>query len=112
MDSSGNKGHVETYFDSLYRAVKTRTNDPKGAFASTVEYDGLGRTVCTRVSTATTSPCASGARPIHQEPFNFRIRLWSVILPMRSLEGRTKDHEVGSVSTRCVSHGGAPHQSG
>jgi YD repeat-containing protein len=26
----GNKGHVETYFDKLYRVIQTRTNDPEG----------------------------------------------------------------------------------
>jgi YD repeat-containing protein len=41
--SSGNKGHVETYFDKLYRVTKTVTNDPEGAITVETEYDGNGR---------------------------------------------------------------------
>ena len=87
VDSSGNVGHVETYFDKMYRVVQTKTNDPEGQFAvdtvydslgraskvsnpyrtsgsasawTYTAYDGIGRTVCTSASTATTSPCDSG----------------------------------------------------
>src|SRR5207249_4421555 len=43
VDSSGNKGHVETYFDKLYRVTQTRTNDPEGVIAVDAVYDGKGR---------------------------------------------------------------------
>jgi RHS repeat-associated protein len=45
VDSSGNKGHVETSFDGLYRVKEVRTNDPdpQGVYAVDTTYDGKGR---------------------------------------------------------------------
>src|ERR1051326_3035206 len=87
VDGAGNKGHVESYFDGLYRVIQTRTNDPEGTIVvdtvydglsrviqksnpyrsgssaaawTYTSYDGIGRVVCTSVSAYTTSPCASG----------------------------------------------------
>src|SRR5262249_13622272 len=87
IDGSGNKGRVKSYFDGLYRVIQARTNDPEGEYAVDTLYDALGRpskvsnayrltasanvwkytaydpigrTVCTSVSTATTSPCETG----------------------------------------------------
>jgi YD repeat-containing protein len=45
VDGSGNKGHVETYFDKLYRVAQTRTNDPEGTIAVNAVYDGKGRKI-------------------------------------------------------------------
>jgi RHS repeat-associated protein len=61
VDASGNKGHVESYFDKLYRTIKTVTNDPEGAITVQTEYDGKGRVK------KTSNPYRSGASVVWTE---------------------------------------------